>query len=72
VVVFAENGRSVGLIVDQILDIVSEQVVVQRRSPRPGVLGSAVIQQRVTDLLDVHAVMHSTDPTFFETAGTAA
>jgi two-component system chemotaxis sensor kinase CheA len=72
VVVFAENGRSVGLVVDQILDIVSEQVVVQRRSSRAGVLGSAVIQHRVTDLLDVHAIMRTTDPTFFETAGAAA
>jgi two-component system chemotaxis sensor kinase CheA len=72
VVVFAEKGRSVGLVVDQILDIVSEHVVVQRHSSRVGVLGSAVIQHRVTDLLDVHAVMHSTDPTFFKTADAAA
>jgi len=72
VVVFAENGRSVGLVVDQILDIVSEQVVVQRRSSRAGVLGSAVIQHRVTDLLDVHAIMRKTDPTFFDTADAAA
>jgi two-component system chemotaxis sensor kinase CheA len=72
VVVFAEKGRSVGLVVDQILDIVSEHVVVQRGSSRDGVLGSAVIQQRVTDLLDVHAVMHATDPTFFAAASAAA
>jgi len=72
VVVFAENGRSVGLVVDQILDIVSEHVVVQRRSSRAGILGSAVVQQRVTDLLDVHTIMRTTDPTFFETAAAAA
>jgi two-component system chemotaxis sensor kinase CheA len=72
VVVFAENGRSVGLVVDQILDIVSEHVVVQRRSSRAGILGSAVVQQRVTDLLDVHTIMRATDPTFFETADAAA
>ena len=71
VVVYAENGRSVGLVVDQILDIVSEQVTVLRRCTRPGVRGSAVLQQRVTDLLDVHAVLEATDPTFFETAGAA-
>jgi len=71
VVVFAEAGRSVGLVVDRILDIVQEHVVVQRKSTRPGVIGSAVIQQRVTDLLDVHAVMRAADPAFFETAGAA-
>ncbi len=66
VVVFAENGRRVGLVVDQILDIVSEHVTVQRRSSRAGVLGSAVVQGKVTDLLDVHTIMQTADPTFFE------
>jgi len=32
---------------------------------RPGVIGSAVIQQRVTDLLDVQTILRATDPTFF-------
>ncbi len=71
VVVFAENGHSVGLEVEQILDIVSEQVTVLRRCTRPGVLGTAVIQQRVTDLLDVHAILRVVEPTFFETAPAA-
>ena len=71
VVVFAENGHSVGLEVERILDIVSEQVTVLRRCTRPGVLGTAVIQQRVTDLLDVHAILRVVEPTFFETAPAA-
>jgi two-component system chemotaxis sensor kinase CheA len=65
VVVFAENGRSVGLVVGQILDIVAENVAMQKRSTRAGVLGSAVIQHRVTDLLDVKAITRAVDPTFF-------
>lgn len=57
VVVFSQDGRSVGLVVEQILDIVNETVTVQRRTRRRGVLGSAVIQGRVTELLDVQAVI---------------
>ena len=53
VVVYTHNGRSVGLVVDRILDIVEESFVVQRQSARQGVMGSAVIQKRVTDILDV-------------------
>ena len=53
VVVYSEQGRSVGLVVDRILDIVEETIVPQQPSRRDGLLGSAVIQQRVTDLLDV-------------------
>ncbi len=64
VIVFSEGGRSIGLIVRQILDIVSESLTVSRAATRPGVLGSAVVQQRVTDLLDVHAVIASALPEF--------
>ncbi|MFN7980644.1 MAG: chemotaxis protein CheA [Vicinamibacterales bacterium] len=59
VVVYAHEGRSVGLLVTQILDIVSERIEVQRRVQRPGVLGSIVLQQRVTDLIDVAAVVET-------------
>lgn len=68
VVVYSEHGRSVGLVVDRILDIVEETLAVQRRSSSHGLLGSAVIQQRVTDLLDVHGIIQSADPAFFEQA----
>jgi two-component system chemotaxis sensor kinase CheA len=53
VVVYVDQKRTVGLVVDRILDIVEEAYVVQSQSERRGVLGSAVIQQRVTDILDV-------------------
>ncbi len=53
VVVYAQKGRSVGLVVDRILDIVEESLVMQSHTGRKGTLGSAVIQKRVTDILDV-------------------
>jgi len=59
VVVYAAQGRSVGLVVDRILDIVEESFVIQRQTGRKGVLGSAVIQQRITDILDVPEVIAS-------------
>jgi len=66
VVVYSEQGRSVGLVVDRILDIVEETIPAEHREARDGVLGSAVIAGKVTDLLDVHGVIRSTDPHFFE------
>jgi two-component system chemotaxis sensor kinase CheA len=66
VVVYSEQGRSVGLVVDRILDIVEESIVPQHPSKRDGLLGSAVIQQRVTDLLDVRGLVRSANPDFFE------
>jgi two-component system chemotaxis sensor kinase CheA len=61
VVVFSQDGRNVGLIVDEILDIVEENVVVQQGSSRKGILGSAVIQKKVTDLLDIASVVDASE-----------
>ncbi|MFL5494139.1 MAG: chemotaxis protein CheW [Gemmatimonadales bacterium] len=57
VVVYSDGGRSAGLVVDNILDIVEETLAVQRRSERGIFYGSAVIQDRVTDLLDVETIV---------------
>jgi two-component system chemotaxis sensor kinase CheA len=57
VVVYSNHERSYGLVVDRILDIVEETVVVQLLRSRRGVLGSAVIQERVTELLDLEGVI---------------
>ncbi len=53
VVVYSQQKRSVGLVVDHILDIVEEPFVMERQTSRKGILGSAVIQKRTTDILDV-------------------
>ncbi len=65
VIVYSERGRSVGFVVEQILDIVEETVTVRSRTSRTGVVGSVVVQGKVTDLLDVHGVIRRSDPTFF-------
>ncbi|MGA8222927.1 MAG: chemotaxis protein CheW [Candidatus Acidiferrales bacterium] len=66
IVVYSEQGRSVGLVVERILDIVEEAIVPQQPSKRDGLLGSAVIQQRVTDLLDARGLVRTAHPAFFE------
>jgi two-component system chemotaxis sensor kinase CheA len=57
VVVYTEGGQSVGLVVGRILDIVETAVDLRQVSHRHGLLGTAVIQGRVTDLVDVPAVV---------------
>ncbi len=64
VVVYSEAGRSVGLVVDRIVDIVDEKLVIQNPADRKGVLGSSVIQKRVTDLLDIPRVVRDVIPGF--------
>ena len=56
-VVYTEKGRSVGLIVDQIVDVVEQAVAIERERSDGDLFGSAVIQERVTDLLNVGALV---------------
>ncbi|MDX2194101.1 MAG: chemotaxis protein CheA, partial [Gemmatimonadales bacterium] len=72
VVVYAEGGRQVGLVVDCIHDIVEEAVTLHHPVRRPDLTGTAVIQQRVTDLVDVRAVVRDARPWLFEDARTEA
>ncbi|MEK6233243.1 MAG: hypothetical protein N2C14_00875 [Planctomycetales bacterium] len=52
-VVFTEEGCGVGLVVDRVIDVVEGSVELQKTAPEEGILGSAVIHEAVTDLLDV-------------------
>ena len=61
VVVFNQGGRSVGLMVGRILDIVQEAIVVKPTGRRHGVSGTAVIDGKVTQLLDVRTALGVAD-----------
>jgi two-component system chemotaxis sensor kinase CheA len=66
VVVYTENGKSVGLVVDRIIDIVEDLVDVRHVVNRDGIIGTSIIQQQVTDLLDVGALIRSSVPSFVD------
>jgi two-component system chemotaxis sensor kinase CheA len=51
--VFSDEGRSMGLVVDQIIDIVEDRLNIEVPSDTPGVLGSAVIKGKATEIIDV-------------------
>ena len=52
VLVFTENERAMGLMVDEILDVLEERLDIQPGSGRPGFIGSAVVAGKVTEVLD--------------------
>lgn len=66
VIVYSERGRSVGFVVGRILDVVEDVVNVERCTAQRGVLGAAVIQGRVVDLLDVQGLIRAQQPGFFD------
>jgi two-component system, chemotaxis family, sensor kinase CheA len=53
VLVFADRDRCMGLVVDEIIDIVEERLNIEVASERPGVLGYAVVKGAATEIIDV-------------------
>ncbi len=51
--VFADRDRSMGLVVDDIVDIVENRLDIQVASRTPGILGSAIVSGRATEIVDV-------------------
>jgi len=53
ILVFADDGRSMGLVVDEIIDIVEERLNIEVTGSHEGILGSAVIKGQATEVIDV-------------------
>ncbi|WP_342727352.1 hybrid sensor histidine kinase/response regulator [Bradyrhizobium sp. B097] len=53
ILVFADDGRSMGLVVDEIIDIVEERLNIEVAGSQDGILGSAVIKGQATEVIDV-------------------
>ena len=61
-VVCSGLGKQIGLIVDRIVDIANEAVVSRREADRPGVKFVGVVQNSVTEFLDVDALIRAAEP----------
>jgi two-component system chemotaxis sensor kinase CheA len=59
VIVLKDGQRSIGLVVDQILDVAADAVTIRHKGARSGILGSVVVGRRVADLLDLSYVLHT-------------
>jgi len=57
VIVHGDGPDRVGIVVDRVVDVVQAAIVANRVGNRVGVLGSAVVHDRVTDLVDLDAVV---------------
>ncbi|NMJ43186.1 hybrid sensor histidine kinase/response regulator [Roseomonas sp. JC162] len=72
VLVFTENDRAMGLMVEEILDVIDERLVIQPGSGRPGFIGSAVVAGRVTEVIDTAHWLAQAGEDWFRTPRPAA
>jgi two-component system chemotaxis sensor kinase CheA len=68
VIVYSDHGRSVAIVVEEILDIVDGEAAVRSDIDDLGLLGSAVLGDKVTELLDVRAAILAADPAFYNSS----
>ena len=65
VLVFADKDQSLGIIVDEIVDIMEEHIDVKLSSTQQGLLGSAIINEHATDVVDIAYFLNSVNSTWF-------
>ena len=69
VLVFSDQDRSMGLIVEEIIDIVEDQMNVQLESPEPHLLGTAVVGGKATGIIDTAHYLTKAYGDWFESRG---
>jgi len=66
VVVYTRGGRSIAMAVSEILDIVEDDARHHSDIDDHGLVGSTVLDRRVTELLDVRSAVRAADAGFFD------
>lgn len=67
--VFADRGKSVGIIVDTIVDICEEVIDVQVANNKNGIVGSAIIGGKATEIIEVMYYLNSVHGDWFKDHG---
>jgi two-component system chemotaxis sensor kinase CheA len=68
-VVYTRGERSVGFVVERILDIASERIGTRSDIDDHALVGSVVVGDKVVELLDVESAVLAADPNFYNGPG---
>ncbi|CAN0274827.1 unnamed protein product, partial [Phaeothamnion confervicola] len=68
VLVFNHQGRDLGLIVAEIMDVVEESVILEPGSASHGILGRTIISNKATAVIDLYALIRSCEPDWLKPA----
>jgi two-component system, chemotaxis family, sensor kinase CheA len=72
VLVFTDRDRSMGLLVDEIIDIVEDRLNVELGSEQPGIIGTGVIGGKATSIIDASTFLTSAFDDWFGSSGKSA
>lgn len=66
VLVFTDKKMTLGIVVDKIIDITEDHVDIQTSGTKPGLMGSAIIEGKATDIIDVGHFLNSVDKEWYK------
>ncbi len=66
VLVFSDNGNAMGIVVDEIIDIMEEVIDIKLHATQSGLLGSAIIDGQATDVVDIAHFLKGANKDWFE------
>ena len=66
VLVFADKDQSLGIIVEEIVDIIEEHLDIQLSAQTSGLLGSAIINGIATDIVDINHFLRNANHDWFK------
>jgi two-component system chemotaxis sensor kinase CheA len=72
VLVFAEKERSMGLMVDEIVDIIEDRIEINMKTERRGLMGSAIIGGKATEVIDAGHYLSQAFADWFDADATAS
>ena len=72
VLVFAEKERSMGLMVDEIVDIIEDRIEINMKTDRRGLMGSAIIGGKATEIIDAGHYLSQAFADWFDADATAS
>lgn len=64
--VFSDHQRSMGLVVDEILDIVEDRLIMEHSAGKTGFLGSAIVAGKATEIIDTEHFLTRAFPDWFQ------
>ncbi len=68
ILVFEKDGHSLGILVDEVVDIARDRAAIELKPGRAGLLGSAIIAGKATDLIDIEHYISGDVASWFQGA----
>ncbi|MDR3442999.1 MAG: chemotaxis protein CheW [Legionella sp.] len=66
VIVYSQDDKNVGIVVDHVYDIVEGVFTLHEKFSQVGVIGTAIIEDKVTEVIDIENIIHTVLPHYFD------